>query len=105
MWSDRTPASELRLPSIRAAGAQFEAARVRQERLVARGQISRVAIDRDDPGVRLPGYLIERELHRGGQGVVFLAVQTSTGRQVAIKVLHFALRSDAANAGLARFER
>eukprot|EP00913_Durusdinium_trenchii_P006239 g5851.t1 len=33
------------------------------------------------------GYAIERELHSGGQGVVFAATQLSTGRRVAIKVL------------------
>lgn len=34
------------------------------------------------------GYRIERELHRGAQGVVYQAVQESTGRTVAVKVLH-----------------
>lgn len=50
----------------------------------------------------LPGYVLEGEIHRGGQGVVYRAVQRSTGRTVAIKVLHqglFARRSD-----LARFQ-
>lgn len=37
--------------------------------------------------VRIPGYEILRELHRGGQGIVLLAIQTSTRRKVAIKVL------------------
>ena len=35
----------------------------------------------------LPGYVIEHELHRGGQGVVYRAVQRSTNRPVAIKVM------------------
>ncbi len=35
----------------------------------------------------IPGYDIVRELHRGGQGVVYLAVQHGTNRRVAIKVL------------------
>jgi CHASE2 domain-containing sensor protein/predicted Ser/Thr protein kinase len=36
----------------------------------------------------LPGYTLLREIHRGGQGVVFEAIQHSTRRKVAIKVLH-----------------
>jgi len=35
----------------------------------------------------IPGYDVVREIHRGGQGVVYQAVQRSTKRDVAIKVL------------------
>ncbi|MHC5110463.1 MAG: protein kinase domain-containing protein [Planctomycetota bacterium] len=35
----------------------------------------------------LPGYQIIGEIHRGGQGVVYLAVQESTRRKVAVKLL------------------
>ena len=35
----------------------------------------------------IEGYTVLRELHRGGQGVVFLARQISTNRTVAIKML------------------
>jgi len=35
----------------------------------------------------LPGYEFIREIHRGGQGVVYLALQKSTHRKVAIKVM------------------
>jgi serine/threonine protein kinase len=34
-----------------------------------------------------PGYLLEQEIHRGGQGVVYRAVRRSTGRTVAVKVM------------------
>lgn len=34
-----------------------------------------------------PGYVISREIHRGGQGVVYQAVHKSTKRKVAIKVM------------------
>ncbi len=40
-----------------------------------------------DPGTRVPGYRLIREIHRGGQGVVWLAEQDGTRRLVAIKML------------------
>jgi serine/threonine protein kinase len=55
------------------------------------------------PRDAVPGYTLEREISRGGQGVVYLAVQQSTGLRVAVKVMRegpFAGPQDRA-----RFER
>src|ERR1043166_4110828 len=49
------------------------------------------------------GYRILREIHRGGQGIVYEAIQESTDRTVAIKVLKQGPFADRAE--LARFER
>lgn len=59
--------------------------------------------NRSYPALELPGYTVVRELHRGGQGVVYQAVQHSTRRKVALKVsLEGAFASHAARR---RFER
>lgn len=50
-----------------------------------------------------PGYEIVREIHRGGQGVVYQAIQKATKRRVALKVLHGG--PFAGSKGRARFER
>ena len=39
-------------------------------------------------GALAPQYRLERELGRGGMGVVFLATDTTLDRSVAIKVVH-----------------
>lgn len=55
------------------------------------------------PADAIPGYEITHEIHRGGQGVVYAAMQLATRRTVAIKVMRegpFASASDRA-----RFER
>ncbi|MBP7937723.1 MAG: protein kinase [Phycisphaerae bacterium] len=62
------------------------------------------AADSGAPAIdSIPGYSIIREIHRGGQGVVYEAVQKTTRRKVAIKVMRegpFASRQDKT-----RFER
>ena len=55
------------------------------------------------PHGAFPGYDIAREIHRGGQGVVYQAVQLSTRRHVAIKVMHSG--PFLGSSGRARFER
>jgi tRNA A-37 threonylcarbamoyl transferase component Bud32 len=55
------------------------------------------------PRDSIPGYKIVRKLSEGGQGVVYQAIQVSTRRKVAIKMIRegaFASRS-----AIARFER
>ena len=49
------------------------------------------------------GYRVEREIQRGGQGVVYQALQETTGRPVAIKVMREG--PFAGSRGRARFER
>lgn len=54
-------------------------------------------------GSRLGAYLVEKRLGQGGMATIFLAVQPSTGRRVAIKTLPKASLNDAK--AVARFER
>lgn len=58
---------------------------------------SEVALD------SFPGYDILREIHRGGQGVVYQAVQRTTKRKVAVKLIHGGPFTG--SSGKARFER
>jgi TPR repeat protein len=44
--------------------------------------------------VRIPGYTIQREVGRGGIATVYLAIQESLDRQVALKVMAPALAAD-----------
>ncbi|HEY3246372.1 MAG TPA: serine/threonine-protein kinase [Phycisphaerae bacterium] len=72
------------------------------------GSVSRTDGAGDGRRTALPvdcfaGYELTGELHRGGQGVVYRAVQRSTRRQVAIKVMREG--PFAAVADVARFDR
>ncbi|MEM8681591.1 MAG: serine/threonine-protein kinase, partial [Planctomycetota bacterium] len=51
----------------------------------------------------IPGYQLIQEIHRGGQGIVYEAIQRSTERRVAIKVIREG--PSAAEHERARFER
>ena len=44
--------------------------------------------------IRIPGYILKREVGVGGMAKVYLAVQTSLERQVALKVMSPALAAD-----------
>lgn len=83
----------------------------RPERDLIREAIERAAPSGDIPipddllpaDGTFPGYDVIREIHRGGQGVVYQAIQKATKRRVAIKVLHGGPFTG--SAGKARFER
>jgi serine/threonine protein kinase len=55
------------------------------------------------PPIPIEGYSDLRELHRGGQGIVYRALQESTRRTVAIKVLREGAHAD--SAARKRFQR
>ena len=60
---------------------------VRRAREQARGRGNRGKAAAQLPPDAFPGYQIIREIHRGGQGVVYQAVHLSTKRKVAVKVM------------------
>lgn len=52
---------------------------------------------------RVPGYMLLKEIGKGGQAIVFLATQLSTGKKVALKIMKDGPFSNDRN--LARFKR
>jgi tetratricopeptide (TPR) repeat protein len=84
----QTPPSAKTLP-IPTSPAGREAANERARRTQAQpsqSDLGRVPPD-DEAGERIGGYRIERELARGGMGVVYLGLDPGLGRKVAIKAL------------------
>jgi hypothetical protein len=97
------PAREL----IDAARRQVEEARDRKEELVS-PELTRASPEAGPefaapPPDSFTGYKIVREIHRGGQGVVYQAIQESTKRKVAIKVMKEGPFADSVDR--ARFDR
>ncbi len=69
-----------------------------------RGSSVGKAVRRPNPGpVEFPGYELVREIHRGGQGLVYEAVHAATGRHVAMKVMRDSAWGD--DRGAERFEQ
>lgn len=87
------PSAAVERSLIDSAWAQFETLASRHKPSLTDGRRSLV----------IPGYRILCEIHRGGQGVVYQAVQESTHRKVAIKVLKEGPFADPTE--LARFDR
>jgi tetratricopeptide (TPR) repeat protein len=85
----------------------IERARREAEAIGAASGSLRAALRESAPALpprdAFPGYEIVREIHRGGQGVVYEAIQSGTARRVAIKVLREG--PFAGGAERARFER
>ncbi len=69
------------------AGARREFERLRSLGGSSAGGLGQNAPIPDAVRRLLPGYEVLREVHRGGQGVVYEAIQRSTRRTVAVKVM------------------
>lgn len=70
---------------------------------VAGGAAGRAPLPPPLPSDAFPGYTLIEEIHRGGQGVVYQALQESTQRLVAVKVLRDSQLLTASD--IARFEQ
>src|SRR5262247_4131723 len=92
---------------IDAAQREVAAARDRHARWISRAPTRHMASPGSAPPdpstLEIPGFENLAEVHRGGQGVIYRAVQTSTGRTVAIKLMREGALAGPAER--ARFER
>ena len=75
------------LDMIRTARREIEAARARDKSNSSAQGLPAAAAFTPPPPETFPGYQILREVHRGGQGVVYHAMEESTSREVALKVM------------------
>lgn len=71
--------AEVARRQVQAADGETVDVRVRAPQVMTEGRLP--------ASESFPGYQIIREIHRGGQGVVYQAIQASTKRKVAVKVL------------------
>src|ERR1700722_11248289 len=83
--ADLAPELEAELAKLR----RVQAARVAAEAAEtiappSEEAVRAMAAEMERPMIQAPGYSILREIGRGGQAVVFLAIQLSTGRKVAV---------------------
>ncbi len=85
------------------AWQQAEAARRAEKEAGSAATLPSGTVFAGPPPDSFTGYKILRELHRGGQGVVYQAIQESTQRKVAIKVMREGPFAGAADR--ARFDR
>src|SRR5262245_56820111 len=67
-------------------GSDIDLVKAAAEQARARGRGSMGALSMP-PEDTFPGYQLVREIHRGGQGIVYQALHKGTRRKVAIKVM------------------
>jgi hypothetical protein len=95
--------------AIAAAYPQFMPELGRELEKLRRIEAARMAVEKleesetSGPGIQAAGYSILNEISRGGQAVVYLALQLSTGRKVALKIMREGPWAD--ERALTRFKR